>query len=214
MNGLALLRTMSGEPAAARVLIHEARRRFHELGRVFYAEGTAYAEAMIELHDGNADAAEQALRPAIATLDEIGEAAFRSMLLGLLAAILARQGRVDESLELSERSRQLAAARVSHAYWRAARAHALVQTGAADEAVVLAREAVEVLGDTDDLHTLGDVRSFQADVLARAGDFAAARLALEETIAAFEQKGCVICSARAHEELTNVTSEAKRRPES
>jgi tetratricopeptide (TPR) repeat protein len=193
--GHAMLR----DPDEGRLLVRRGRERFRELGFVLYAESSAHAEAAVELHMGDLDAAERVLREGSAVLEAVGETASLANQKGLLAWILARTGRADEALELAAQSSRIAAARVAHAYWRRGRSLALAHTGEHEEALAVAREAVGVIAATGDMHTHAEMLENLAEVAAMGGEHEEGLGALEQAAALFERKGCIVCAARTRE---------------
>ena len=117
------------------------------------------------------------------------------------ALFVARLGRFEEALELCERSERGAVAALAHAFSRSARALALAGLGRPQEAVPLAREAVEIMRRTTACHDTGETYSALADVLISAGEEREAQLALDEARELFERKGCVGCTAHALDRL-------------
>ena len=83
----------------------------------------------------------------------------------------------------------------------ASRAVALVGLGRIDEAVPLAREAVEIMRGTTYTHDAGETYSALGDVLIAAGEHREAKLALDGARDLFERKGCVVCTAHALDRL-------------
>jgi class 3 adenylate cyclase len=209
MHALAALRAMTGEIDEGRRLMRQVRETFRDLGLAVQAEGAAHTEAMVALHGGDLDGAEQTLRPAIEALAQGGETAFLSLLLGLLAGIRARRGDVDEALELAERCRAVAVLRMSQAYASVAKAHALAQRGESEEAAALAREALLPLVDADDSHTRGWMAHHAAEALALAGELDAARSTHAEAEALFSEKGCVVCTAQVRERVARLPVQSR-----
>jgi hypothetical protein len=117
------------------------------------------------------------------------------------ALFVARLGRFQEALDLCERIERGAVATVAQALSRSARALALAGLGRIDEAVPLAREAVEIMRRTTATHDRGTTCSALADVLIAAGEDREAQLALDEARDLFERKGCVVCAAHALDQL-------------
>ena len=180
---------MLRDPDEGRLLVRRGRDGFRELGFVLYAESSAHAEAVVELHMGDLDAAERVLREGSAVLEAVGETASLANQKGLLAWILARTGRADEALELAAQSSSIAAARVAHAYWRRGRSLALAQLGRHDEALAVAREAVGVIADTGDMHSHAEMLENLAEVASLGGAEEEAHGALEQAAALFEREG-------------------------
>ena len=79
---------------------------------------------------------------------------------------------------------------------RSARALALSAAGGHDEAAAVGREAVEIMRGTGDIHGTAIALEVLAEVLAVAGEDAAATSTLEESRSLFERKGCRVCAQR------------------
>jgi tetratricopeptide (TPR) repeat protein len=190
-----------GRPEEGRRLVRQGRDAFRELGFLVFSEDLAITDASVEFHAGDAAAAEQVLEQSTAVLDSIGETSTSSIQHAVRALFVARLGRYEEALDLCERSKRGAVAALAHAFSRSARALALVGLGRADEAVPLAREAVEIMRRTTAIHDTGETYSALADVLIAAGEHREAKLALDEARDLFERKGCVVCTAHALDRL-------------
>jgi class 3 adenylate cyclase/tetratricopeptide (TPR) repeat protein len=161
----------------------------------------AYNVASIEMLAGNHAAAERALRDASTNAAYAAYEAWWGMgffTRASIAATLCAQGRFDEALTLTE---ALPAKPgdwvVPHTIWRSARARALAGLGRPDEAVVLAREAVERSDPTDDLNLRGDALLAQADVLRACGRDAEAKQSATAAKELYERKGNLVMAERA-----------------
>ena len=73
-------------------------------------------------------------------------------------------------------------------HWRTVQARVLAQRGEFAQAEALAREAVEIVGQTDWYHQRGEAASALGEVLALAGRKDEARSAYEDARAYFERK--------------------------
>jgi tetratricopeptide (TPR) repeat protein len=198
---MGMLHALLGRYDEGRRLVREGREAFRELGFLVFSENMALTDAWVEFHAGDAAAAEQVLQRSAAVLESIGETSSLSIQHAVRALFVARLGRYQEALDLCERVEQGAVATVAHAHSRSARALALAGLGRIDEAVPLAREAVEIMRHTTATHDFGTTCSALADVLVAAGEDTEARLALEEARDLFERKGCVVCAAHALDRL-------------
>jgi tetratricopeptide (TPR) repeat protein len=121
----------------------------------------------------------------------------------LLAQVLCDAGRYDEAEELTRASEEAARPNDVHANvrWRSTRARLLARAGNLDAAEDLAREAVAFATDSDFLNTHADTLMDQAEVLRLAGRGVEARVAIEEAIALYEQKGNAVSAATARAAL-------------
>jgi tetratricopeptide (TPR) repeat protein len=199
---------MTGEIDEARELIGRARERFHELGLVLREHNTALGVAQIDLHAGDPFAAERTLRESCAALEALGETGYLSTQLAFLAVIVSLVGDPEEALALAERSRELTAHGdvLWTAYWCTSRAHAYARLGRHDEALPLVQQAVELVAQSDDPHTLATVKGEAAAVLLLGGERTEARRLLEEALALHEAKGCVPCAARTRGQLAELAA--------
>jgi tetratricopeptide (TPR) repeat protein len=105
------LEAMRGDFERARLLYHQSRASLEEFGYLFFAALTSLDSSVIELLAGNLGAAESELRADYRRLEEMGERNYISTTAGLLADILYRQGRYQESAEFAGICEQLASPR-------------------------------------------------------------------------------------------------------
>src|SRR5439155_8142653 len=106
---------------------------------------------------GQPERAVELLRPGIERLQEIGETGFASTSRSMLAEALYELGDDAEAEESTSLARQLGAPddyETQYA-WRSVLARVMARRGQHDEAVRLAREAVELLEPTDALLARG-----------------------------------------------------------
>jgi tetratricopeptide (TPR) repeat protein len=204
-TGLAALRAMAGDLDEARATIRTARATMHELGLALHADAASFVETQVERHAGDLEAAERVLREADASLAALGDVAYRSQGVAVLAGVLADLGRLDEALAAAEQASRMDVVPMARAYWRAGRSRALARLGAQDEAAALAREAAVLLADTDALHVRAELLESLAEVVGGAeGDEA-----LAEALDLYEQKGCLVCAARLRERAGPLEKEAR-----
>lgn len=141
---LAELYAMRGEFDRARGVHAESRRTLDEIGAALLAASGSIALAQIELLGGELPRAETELRRDFDLLDAMGERFLQASITGLLARVLAEQGRWDEADDVSRRAESLSTEDDVHAQtvWRTARA--LVASARGDHATAtrLAEEAV------------------------------------------------------------------------
>ena len=165
MSLLSGLRAMQGEFAAARELYTRARLMLEELGRSLVSASTSQQSCRVELLAGDPAAAERELRRDFDELSEMGERYFLSTAAGELARAVYAQGRYAEAEELTRLAEGLSADDdvTSQALWRSVRAKALARRRDGD-ALALAREAVELLEDTDALPLQADALEDLAEV--------------------------------------------------
>jgi tetratricopeptide (TPR) repeat protein len=190
---LAYLYGMRGDFDDARRCYTEARAMLEDLGRTVVAASTSLASYGVEMLAGDPEAAERELRRDYAALTELGEKYFLSTVAGELARVLYAQGRYDESEAMSRKAEELADEDdiASQALWRSARAKVLARRGRNEEALLLAWEAVELIGRTDAHVSKAETLVDLAEVLRLAEREDEAEAALDEAVALFDAKGGV-----------------------
>jgi class 3 adenylate cyclase/tetratricopeptide (TPR) repeat protein len=202
-SGWARLLMMAGREQEARDALIRRRTATEDLGMRLEAIGSYDAEGMIELTAGNLEEAERALRRAFELFEAVGEKGFNSTTAARLSVTLSLQDRMDEAIEFSRVSEQLASPDdvVSQSMWRSGRAMALAASGEPEEGERLAREAVELADRTDSHVMRGDARAHLGEVLERAGNREAGRDALVEALAIYEAKGAISYAANVRRRL-------------
>jgi predicted ATPase/class 3 adenylate cyclase len=130
-RALGQLEAMRGDFERARLLYRRSRASLEEFGYLLTAAGTSLASAAIELLAGDLAAAESELRTDYRRLEEMGERNYISTTAGLLADVLYRQGRYDESAEFAGACEQLASPDdvASQFLWRCVRGKLRAGTG-------------------------------------------------------------------------------------
>ena len=166
--------------------------------------------ADVHLHAGRTQAAEEELRLAHATLDDVGDRAGAITVSLELADVLYDAGRYAEAGEwlmpvrdVLERSDVM-----TRVTGLAVQAKLLAQAGSSDEATAIARRAVDLADATDALTTRARVWSALAEVLRIDGETHEARDAFAEAIRLWEAKGDVSGAARARTLASNVPARA------
>jgi class 3 adenylate cyclase/tetratricopeptide (TPR) repeat protein len=200
---LAQLTAMAGDFDTARDLYRSSQSKLEELRAGIHALSTSLDAARVELLAGDAAAAEQLLRRDFDALTAVGERYSLSSVAGLLAHAIERQGRVDEAEEITRVAEEISAPDDldAQALWRGARARVLASRGRHEEALALAREAVEMRTQVDTLIDRVDALMDLAEVLRRAGDRAGAEAALREALEVAIGKGDVVTERRIREQL-------------
>jgi tetratricopeptide (TPR) repeat protein len=203
LRALTGLKAMLGDFEEARELIERHRALLQELELSVTAAHAAESYGIVELLAGDPVAAEREFRRGYETLEQLGGEMNVSPLAALLAQALSAQGRAEEALRFSELSERAALPddRFAHVEWRAARARALSGLGRADEAEVVAREAVTLAEETDFLVVHGDALTTLGEVLRLAGRADESVPLVEQAIRLYEQKGNVVSAAHARAAL-------------
>ncbi len=193
----------------ARALLDRSKMLAAELGIRYGLAEACWAGAQMEMLAGDFPAAEREMRAALAIHEEIGAARYAAMVRAHLAHVLLAQDRVEEATAMLDSAAALGAGSGARfeVYWRTGQAKVLVRTGgAAEDAVRLAREAVEIVARTDNLNLHAEALAMLADILVAAGDRAAALAALEEARELYERKGNPLLSERMDARLEPLSS--------
>ncbi len=213
MSPRAQLEAMRGRVDEARLLHAQAVARWDELVG-HDVPGLWGALFRIEKVSGDDVAAERALRRACELLEQSGERPYRSTLTGELGRVLCALGRYDEAEQCSRLSEELGADDDVNAQmlWRQARARALAHRGEEAQAPRLARQALALAEQTDDLNGHGDALMDLAEVLELAGEGRdAATASLRRAQAIYLRKGNLAMAGRAQARLEPEQADANRR---
>jgi tetratricopeptide (TPR) repeat protein len=152
---------------------------------------------------GDAEFTERELREGYEFLETIGERAFRSTIATHLAEALYRLDRRAEAEHFADLSLELTARDdiATQARGRAVKAKLLAAKGDYEAADHLAREAVGLSDDTDDLFMQGQVLMAQAEVLSLGGRDADVVPVLRQAVEVSERKGNVVTAQEARARL-------------
>jgi class 3 adenylate cyclase/tetratricopeptide (TPR) repeat protein len=207
LHPLAALHAMRGEFDVARALVHEGNAIIEELGRI-YSAGLSHHEAFVAMLTGEPEVAEERLRRAYETLEEMGEKTLLATTAAYLAQAIYAQDRLEEASHFSQVSREVAVEEdlSAQVVGRGVSAKILAREGRGDEAEALAREAVELAASTDFLTHCGEAFLDLAEVLQLNGQPAEAENALRAGLELFERKGDLISGERARLRLEEVCS--------
>lgn len=191
---LARLEAMRGNFDEARRLYRRSRATLEEFGWKLFAALTSIDSGSVELLAGDAAAAEAELRRDFETLDAIGERNYIATTAAYLGFSLQLQGRYEEANVFLRFSEETAADDdlTSQFLWRQFRSRSLSVEGVHEEAIALARRAVELTDQTEETESQGNARLDLAHVLARAGLTDEAREVYAEALQRFEDKGIVV----------------------
>jgi tetratricopeptide (TPR) repeat protein len=198
---LAPLYAMSGEFERARELADRAEDLLRDAGGTVLAARTSDASARIELMAGNPQAAESRLRADYEALHAMDERYFLPNIAALLAKTLDELGLHDEAEQLAEAAAKLASPDdvEAQALLRVVQARVLAARGRPGDAYPLAREALELIGQTDAPVLRADTLLDLADVLeASPGEGIAA---LEEALSLYQRKRHLVGIARVEAAL-------------
>jgi class 3 adenylate cyclase/tetratricopeptide (TPR) repeat protein len=196
---LAALRAMEGAADESRTLFDRAKSIGEEMRLDWGPAITAIFSEEVGLLLGDAEFAERELRAGYESLEAIGERGLRSTVATHLAEALYRLERNAEAEHFADLSLELASQDdiASQARGRAVKAKLLAAKGDYEAADHLARDAVELSEDTDDLFMHGQVLMAQAEVLRLGGRDADAVPVLQQAVQVSERKGNVVTAQEA-----------------
>jgi tetratricopeptide (TPR) repeat protein len=157
----------------------------------------------IELLAGDAAAAEDLLRDGFRTLREFGERGNAASVAADLARTLHALGRPGEAESMATEALDLGSPDdvEVQVFSRLARAGAKGATGAVEEAIAIAREAVDIAERTDASAMRGDALLELGRLLRVAGSDADADVAARRALELYEAKGSRVGTAVAREFL-------------
>ena len=195
------LEAMRGNFERARVLYRRSRTALEELGCLFLAALTSLLSSVIESLAGDLAAAESELRADYQRLEEMGERNYISTTAGLLADVLYRQGRYDESAQFAAVCEDIASPDdvASQFHWRCVRGKLRAREGATDEAESLLSAAMALIETSDQIDLQGNGLLDFAEVRELAGALAEAAALSERAVGLFERKGNVVSALRARQ---------------
>jgi ATP/maltotriose-dependent transcriptional regulator MalT len=184
--------------AAHRGDLEEARRFVDAATAITREEGSllpkavdSISRAMVDMLAGDLAAAEEVLRNGYRQLEEMGGTGPRVNVATLLARVVLLRGRNDDAEEITRTCERLAAPDQADAQvkWRSIRAMAVARRGDPGEAERLAREAVYLVGKTDQLDSRAEAHLDLAEVLLLGGRGREAEHELGRAIALYQEKG-------------------------
>ncbi|HEX2221320.1 MAG TPA: AAA family ATPase [Candidatus Limnocylindria bacterium] len=192
----------------ARHHIHEARTTMRELGQGMWAEISGQLAALVEIQAGSLEAARQLLESSRQALSAMGERAYLSTTVALLANVLCDIGEHERALVLSRESEAASHAGdvYTEALWRIARGRALARDGAVDEARRLMAEAIERASETDMLELRGLILEAAADIAALVEGAGSEGRMLEQAAELYAEKENVVGRRRVEERLSRLTA--------
>jgi class 3 adenylate cyclase len=207
------LEAMRGDFERARLLYRRSRASLDELGCFFLAALTSLTSSVVEVLAGDLAAAESELRTDYGRLEEMGERNYISTTAGLLADVLYRQGRFDESAELTGVCERLASSDdvASQFLWRCVRGKLKAQGGAFGEAESLLAAAMALIETSDQLDLQGYGLLDFCEVRELAGAPAEAASLSEQAAGLFERKGNAVAAAMARQLAGRLLREGDRR---
>jgi class 3 adenylate cyclase len=206
------LEAMRGNFEHARLLYRKSRASLEDLGCHLPAALTSLSSAAIELLARDLAAAESELRTDHRRLQEMGERNYISTTAGLLADILYRQGRYEESAEFAGACEHLASPDdvASQFHWRCVRGKLRARQGEIGEAEALLSAAIALIETSDQLDLQGNGLLDLAEVRELAGAPADAAALSERAAALFERKENVVSARWALQLAERLLSQVNR----
>ncbi len=169
-----------------------------ELGLAVVAASAEMEAGHIEVLAGRPDAAEPSLRSAFDRLEAMGDRGFLVTVAPVLADALLGLDRMDEAASLIELTVRWAIDDDLDPQigWRRVQGRLLARRGDFENAVGVAREAVELAAGTDFIDDHGRALEDLGEVLRLAGHDEDSKAALEQALELYEQKGNTVSSKR------------------
>jgi class 3 adenylate cyclase len=204
------LEAMRGDFDRARLLYHRSRASLEEFGYLFSAATTSLDSSAIELLAGDLAAAESELRTDYRRLEEMGERNYISTTAGLLADVLYRQGRYDESAEFAGACEHLASPGdvTSQFLWRCVRGKLQARQGGIDGAESLLSAAMALIQTSDSLDSQANGLLDFAEVCELAGARADAAALSQRAGGLFERKGNTVSARKARQLAERLLNQA------
>jgi class 3 adenylate cyclase/tetratricopeptide (TPR) repeat protein len=198
---LAHLEAMRGNFETGRVRYRRSRALLEEFGYRFFAALTSLDSSLVEMLANDLQAAERELRKDYGTLEQMGEHNYLSTTAGILAEVLYREARYEESAELAVVCRELASADdvTSQFLWRCVQAKLLAQERQYEQSDAIIAEAIELIGDSDWIDWQGNGFMHLAEVRRLGGRTGDALEALAQASVRFTAKGNIVSAGRADE---------------
>jgi tetratricopeptide (TPR) repeat protein len=197
---------MEGAADESRRLFHLAKSIGEEMRLDWAPERTTLVAAEVGLLLGDVEFAERELRAGYEFLEAIGERGRRSTIAVALADALYRLDRKADAEHLADLSLELTSRDdiATQARGRAVKAKLLAAKGDSEAAYHLAREAVGLSDDTDDLFMQSQVLMALAEVLRLGGRDADAIPVLRQAVEVSERKGNVVTAQEARGRLAGL----------
>jgi tetratricopeptide (TPR) repeat protein len=209
LANLGMLKAMLGEFDLGRELVAEGCKMLADLGRMVDAIGLR-GERMgaIEMLAGDAEAAEREVREAVEFFRRSGDLLFLTSQEAELARALWAQGLFEEAEQFSRSSEAHAGPEdlMAQAQWRQTRALVLASAGKKVEAEQVAREAIDVLTDTDFTWMRSIGYETLGIVLELGGDPPGAIGAFHRALDAWEEKGNLVSAELLRKKIRGLTS--------
>ena len=203
---------MLGRFDEARSIIRDVRTKVVERGGGLALAMLGQASIDLELLAGDPAAAAGSGGEAMRLYGELGEQGFASTAAGKLGQALYELDRLDDAEAWAARAAELGASddRLTQMLWRQVKAKVLARRGESAEAERLAREAVAIGEETDQLNAVAGAHADLGEVLALAGRADEAAAAFAEALARYERKGNRVSTRRAQTRSAELQEAALR----
>jgi class 3 adenylate cyclase/tetratricopeptide (TPR) repeat protein len=191
--------SMLGQFDTARELIAERIAIQESFGNTFVARFATGELGAVDMLADDLVAAEEHLRRSYEALEEAGETGFLSTTAARLADAVYGQGRFEEAEQYTRISEETAARDdyFSQILWRSVRGKAIASEGRPSDGEQLAREAVALSEETDDINLHGDALMALAEVLRLAKRPDEAVPVIQEALGLYERKGNLVSAGKA-----------------
>jgi tetratricopeptide (TPR) repeat protein len=198
LGSLAQLHAMEGRFDLARSLYTESQQLLADLGPSITGASTAFESSRVEMLAGDFSAAEGLLRRDYAQLEAVGERYFRSSIAAFLAQALWASAKFEEADDYARIAEELSDADDvwSQVAWRTVRAKLLARDGRSDDAIALAKGAVDLAAGTSNIDQHADALVDLDAVLRLAGQENETGPPLREALSLYEQKGDLVLAER------------------
>jgi ATP/maltotriose-dependent transcriptional regulator MalT len=211
MSYLAELEALHGNFDRARELCRNSRAILLDAGAEIQAHGVSSRAGPVELLAGDPAAAVAQLRIDYDALTRLNEIYFACTLAALLAEALYAEGEYAEAEAFTRKAEELAPEddTWTQAAWRSTRAKLIaVEDGSGQEALLLARQGVELLETTDAPVWRANALCDYATVLDAYGQTHEAQAAFEQALTLYESKAASVPVERTRMRLSQFSSVA------
>jgi class 3 adenylate cyclase len=197
---------MMGRLDEARSLLAAERSQLARRGAVLSLIRRLGGSYEVEMWAGDFAAAADLVSEQARLVEQRGERASLSTVVGYLGQALYALDRFDDADVQAGRAAELGASDdvITQMLWRQVRGKVLARRGRHVEAERLAREAVALGDPTDMLNTQAAAFADLGEVLALAGRSDEAAVALDEAVARYERKGNIVMAERMRARLADL----------
>ena len=211
-GAMAVLCAMADREVDARAWLQRGREAVEQRPDSIWTPMFHTCTSEVELICGNPDASQEALRTAVDWLESHGERSWLSTYAAEYAALFLDAIDPLEAERLLElaKSATMPDDAISQSLTRMLEALLLSRAHRLEEAVPLARQAVEWAERTDQSYLIGRVNELAARVFFESGDPDRATAALGRALHWFDAKGDIPDARRVREELTNAVGASAR----